>query len=130
LEAESCGCVKMKISATCFKPHITASVELSAARFHHMEADSFRAATNRHEHMKGPLVANSDPLFRDNPAPRQQPDTMINITSSFNELLKQREAPPVKETFSVEELDEFLKEAYRIVSYTFSLDRFPEVTAD
>lgn len=40
---------------------------------------------------------------------------MTALTASFNELLKQKEAPLAKTSFSVEELDEFLKEAYRIV---------------
>ncbi|KAL8408040.1 hypothetical protein RB594_006733 [Gaeumannomyces avenae] len=46
---------------------------------------------------------------------------MTALTASFNELLKQREAPPAKTSFSLEELDEFLKEAYRINSHIASL---------
>lgn len=40
---------------------------------------------------------------------------MANLTSTFNELLKGHDAPPMK-PFSTDTADEFLKEAYRIVS--------------
>ncbi|KLU82554.1 hypothetical protein MAPG_01626 [Magnaporthiopsis poae ATCC 64411] len=46
---------------------------------------------------------------------------MADLTASFNELLKQRGAPLAKASFSLEELDEFLKEAYRINSHIASL---------
>ncbi|TLD24013.1 hypothetical protein PspLS_06798 [Pyricularia sp. CBS 133598] len=42
---------------------------------------------------------------------------MSNITPAFDGLLKQREASTTKKGFSLEQLDEFLKEAYRINSH-------------
>ncbi|KAI6535220.1 hypothetical protein MCOR16_002861, partial [Pyricularia oryzae] len=42
---------------------------------------------------------------------------MSNITPTFDGLLKQREASTTKKAFSLEQLDEFLKEAYRINSH-------------
>jgi hypothetical protein len=40
----------------------------------------------------------------------------MDLVPTFNELLKQRESPPVRlHVFNLEEVDEFLKEAYRIV---------------
>ncbi|KAK3943258.1 hypothetical protein QBC46DRAFT_44008 [Diplogelasinospora grovesii] len=39
---------------------------------------------------------------------------MADLTSAFNALLKAHEAPPTRKRFSVDEIDEFLKEAYRI----------------
>lgn len=41
---------------------------------------------------------------------------MTDLTTIFNGLLKQHEASPTRRTFSVDEIDDFLKEAYRIVS--------------
>lgn len=40
---------------------------------------------------------------------------MTDLTPTFNELLKQREAPPTKRSFNIDNINEFLKEAYRIV---------------
>jgi hypothetical protein len=42
---------------------------------------------------------------------------MTDITPEFNGLLKQREAPAAgRRSFSLDNLDEFLREAYKIVS--------------
>ncbi|KAI1822255.1 hypothetical protein F4861DRAFT_408065 [Xylaria intraflava] len=46
---------------------------------------------------------------------------MTDITSIFNGFLKQHEAPSVKGYFSVDSLDDFLKEAYKINSHITSL---------
>ncbi|CAJ2501848.1 Uu.00g047010.m01.CDS01 [Anthostomella pinea] len=46
---------------------------------------------------------------------------MTDITPMFNGFLKQHEAPPTKRSFSVESLDDFLKEAHRINSHITSL---------
>lgn len=42
----------------------------------------------------------------------------VNITEQFNELLRQHHAPPVVKKVSLEDIDSFLKEAYRIVSHS------------
>ncbi len=43
---------------------------------------------------------------------------MAQLTAVFNDLLKQRESQPTRtKLFSVDNLDEFLKEAYRIASF-------------
>ena len=43
---------------------------------------------------------------------------MAQLTVVFNDLLKQRESPPTRrKLFSVDNLDEFLKEAYRIARF-------------
>lgn len=39
----------------------------------------------------------------------------VNITSQFNELLVKHSAPPVVNKVSLDDIDSFLKEAYRIV---------------
>ena len=42
---------------------------------------------------------------------------MTDITPALNEVLKAREVPPVTSVrYSIDQLDEFLKEAYSIVS--------------
>ncbi|KAI1437935.1 hypothetical protein GGR50DRAFT_568976 [Xylaria sp. CBS 124048] len=46
---------------------------------------------------------------------------MTELTSTFNGFLKQHEAPPVRGCFSVDNLEDFLKEAYRINSHITSL---------
>ncbi|KAI1497889.1 hypothetical protein F5X99DRAFT_352219 [Biscogniauxia marginata] len=46
---------------------------------------------------------------------------MTEITPVFNSFLKQHEAPTTKRSFSVANLDNFLKEAYRINSHITSL---------
>ncbi|KAI1634078.1 hypothetical protein F4809DRAFT_620424 [Biscogniauxia mediterranea] len=46
---------------------------------------------------------------------------MTEITPVFNGFLKQHEAPPTRRSFSVSNLDDFLKEAYRINSHITSL---------
>ncbi|KAI0021604.1 snare-complex protein syntaxin-18 N-terminus-domain-containing protein [Xylariomycetidae sp. FL0641] len=46
---------------------------------------------------------------------------MTDITPLFNGFLKQHEAAPTKRAFSLESLDDFLKEAYRINSHITSL---------
>ena len=44
-------------------------------------------------------------------------------TEVFSKLLKSRGAPPIKgPSFSLEDIDEFLKEAYRIVSLALQSD--------
>lgn len=40
----------------------------------------------------------------------------MDITASFNELLQQRDAPTTKSQVTLDVIDGFLKEAYRIVS--------------
>lgn len=40
---------------------------------------------------------------------------MSDLTPSFNLLLKKHEAPAAKASFNLDQIDEFLKEAYRIV---------------
>ena len=46
---------------------------------------------------------------------------MIDVTPAFNELLRKLDEPPVqKPVFSLDEVDEFLKEAYRIARYPFN----------
>ncbi|TFB03508.1 Syntaxin UFE1 [Trichoderma ghanense] len=45
----------------------------------------------------------------------------VNITEQFNELLRQHHAPPVVKKVSLEDIDSFLKEAYRINSHITSL---------
>ena len=42
----------------------------------------------------------------------------VNITEQFNELLRQHRAPPVVKKVSLEDIDSFLQEAYRIVSHS------------
>jgi hypothetical protein len=42
----------------------------------------------------------------------------VNITVQFNELLQQHRAPPVVNKVSLDDIDSFLKEAYRIVSFS------------
>lgn len=39
----------------------------------------------------------------------------VNLTSQFNELLVKHSAPPVVNKVSLDDIDSFLKEAYRIV---------------
>ncbi|KAI1075740.1 snare-complex protein syntaxin-18 N-terminus-domain-containing protein [Whalleya microplaca] len=46
---------------------------------------------------------------------------MTDITPLFNGFLKQREAPTTRRNFSMDKLDDFLKEAYRINSHIASL---------
>lgn len=45
-----------------------------------------------------------------------QTSAAVDITAQFNELLQKHHAPPVVNKVSLEEIDSFLKEAYRIVS--------------
>lgn len=45
-----------------------------------------------------------------------QISTAVDITAQFNELLQQHHAPPVVKKVSLDDIDSFLKEAYRIVS--------------
>lgn len=45
-----------------------------------------------------------------------QVSAAVNITAQFNELLQQHSAPPVVNKVSLDDIDSFLKEAYRIVS--------------
>ncbi len=45
---------------------------------------------------------------------------MLNLTPTFNELLKKNEGAPTRKGYSLEEIDEFLKEAYRIVGPLYS----------
>ncbi|PTB80395.1 t-SNARE protein [Trichoderma longibrachiatum ATCC 18648] len=45
----------------------------------------------------------------------------VNITEQFNELLRQHHAPPVVKKVSLEDIDSFLQEAYRINSHITSL---------
>lgn len=52
-------------------------------------------------------------------------DTM-NITVTFNELLRERNAPETKKRVSLDAIDGFLKEAYRIVSALHPLRRAPQ----
>jgi hypothetical protein len=40
----------------------------------------------------------------------------MNVTLEFDELLRERKAPPTRKTVSLEKIDGFLKEALRIVS--------------
>jgi hypothetical protein len=40
---------------------------------------------------------------------------MTDLTSTFNELLKERETPPTRPSYDINDINEFLKEAYRIV---------------
>lgn len=47
---------------------------------------------------------------------------MADLSSTFNELLKGHDAPPTK-PFTTDTADEFLKEAYRIVSHPIHLRR-------
>ncbi|KAI1815332.1 snare-complex protein syntaxin-18 [Poronia punctata] len=46
---------------------------------------------------------------------------MANITPDFNGFLKQHEASPVKGRFSIDSLEDFLKEAYRINAHITTL---------
>jgi hypothetical protein len=39
----------------------------------------------------------------------------MDITPAFNELLRARHAPEARKKYTLEDIDEFLKEAYRIV---------------
>ena len=39
----------------------------------------------------------------------------MDLTSTFNDLLRKCDAPPAGRKFSFDELEGFLKEAYRIV---------------
>ncbi|KAJ9149530.1 Snare-complex protein syntaxin-18 N-terminus-domain-containing protein [Coniochaeta hoffmannii] len=39
---------------------------------------------------------------------------MTDLTPAFNELLKEREAPPTRRSYNFDNINEFLKEAYRI----------------
>ncbi|EEY22245.1 conserved hypothetical protein [Verticillium alfalfae VaMs.102] len=41
---------------------------------------------------------------------------MADLTPVFNELLAKHSAPSTRKKFSLEDIDGFLKEAYRIVS--------------
>ncbi|KAK0764175.1 hypothetical protein N5P37_003570 [Trichoderma harzianum] len=47
--------------------------------------------------------------------------TAVDITAQFNELLQQHQAPPVVKKVSLDDIDSFLKEAYRINSHITSL---------
>lgn len=50
----------------------------------------------------------------------------MNITVTFNELLRERNAPETKKRVSLDAIDGFLKEAYRIVSALHPLRRAPQ----
>ncbi|KAL7796634.1 hypothetical protein V8C37DRAFT_372446 [Trichoderma ceciliae] len=50
-----------------------------------------------------------------------QISTAVDITVQFNELLQQLRAPPVVKKVSLDDIDSFLKEAYRINSHITSL---------
>ncbi|OPB38335.1 t-SNARE Ufe1, ER membrane fusion and vesicular traffic [Trichoderma guizhouense] len=50
-----------------------------------------------------------------------QISTAVDITAQFNELLQQHKAPPVVKKVSLDDIDSFLKEAYRINSHITSL---------
>ncbi|QYS93604.1 t-SNARE Ufe1, ER membrane fusion and vesicular traffic [Trichoderma simmonsii] len=50
-----------------------------------------------------------------------QISTAVDITAQFNELLQQHRAPPVVKKVSLDDIDSFLKEAYRINSHITSL---------
>ena len=49
-----------------------------------------------------------------------RPVTM-DLTPTFNDLLQKRDAPPARGKFSFDELEDFLKEAYRIVRLSLLL---------
>ncbi|PNP52006.1 hypothetical protein THARTR1_07215 [Trichoderma harzianum] len=51
----------------------------------------------------------------------QIPTAAVDITAQFNELLQQHQAPPVVNKVSLDDIDGFLKEAYRINSHITSL---------
>lgn len=42
---------------------------------------------------------------------------MTDLTPTFNELLKEREARPTTRSYDIDNINEFLKEAYRIVCH-------------
>lgn len=42
----------------------------------------------------------------------------MDLIPTFNDLLQKRDAPPASGKFSPDELEDFLKEAYRIVRLT------------
>lgn len=50
------------------------------------------------------------------PSDSYLPDSAaMDLTPTFNDLLQKRDAPPTRGKFSFDELEDFLKEAYRIV---------------
>lgn len=50
----------------------------------------------------------------------------MNLTVTFNELLRERNAPETRKRVTLDTIDGFLKEAYRIVSHTLLLDFTPK----
>lgn len=54
---------------------------------------------------------------------------MSDVTPAFNMLLKKHEAPAAKASFNPDKIDEFLKEAYRIVSAHPLLSPHPQPTS-
>ncbi len=51
---------------------------------------------------------------------------MADLIITFNGLLKEREASPIgKKPFDLDTIDEFLKEAYRIVSLSSGIPYLP-----
>ncbi|KAK5998551.1 Syntaxin-18-like protein [Cladobotryum mycophilum] len=50
-----------------------------------------------------------------------QPSYTVDITSQFNELLRRHNAPPTAQKVSLDTIDGFLKEAYRINSHITNL---------
>jgi syntaxin 18 len=49
---------------------------------------------------------------------------MSDLTPAFDGLLKQHEAPPTRGSFDIAQIDEFLKEAYKIVRISHLLKTF------
>jgi hypothetical protein len=45
----------------------------------------------------------------------------MDITVTFNELLKERNAPEIRKRVTLDAIDGFLKEAYRIAGHTLPL---------
>lgn len=56
---------------------------------------------------------------------------MADITAVFNTALKAHNAPPVtSHRYSIDRLDEFLKEAYSIVGSSLLLEAYPTTDMD
>jgi syntaxin 18 len=49
----------------------------------------------------------------------------MNVTVTFNELLRERNAPETRKRVTLDAIDGFLKEAYRIVSRAPLFDLAP-----
>lgn len=57
----------------------------------------------------------------------------MDLTPTFNDLLRKRDAPPAGRKFSFDELEDFLKEAYRIVCrapFSFSTSAYTSVPSN